>query len=658
MVSMLAIGFLGLAWASSPDEVAADALAKAEWRRLGVESLVESSALAEGDLRPELARALGQLKTAEALPALLALRDEPDRATELAIAEALGYTPDSAEILRAWLDATGTDGIWLSRPRSNDLRPVLLRSLGRQGDASDIPRLIAAVSEPWPMGAVAADALAKFSRRGIAGTDQAVHALIANLQRMDPRIVSASAHALRRVGLAQATPGELETVQKSVFRAPGSAPRAWLARAVWGHLGRASRARLFAEGMADPNVLVRIAILDAVTQGDVDAAQLEPFLNDPQPTVRSAATAALGRTGGSGAALILRHRADDPNPWVAAEAVRALLVAKEPVDLSWMLDPSRPTQVRAAVASQLRDAGPIFQGLADPEPMVRSSAAEALLEADLHLSEPEVMSLLASDDAVVRISAIEWLKRRESRPGVVPWSVARPLLLALQGENDPEALVSGMALLQTRVLRRTKDVDLNNPGWKALVERAAVHPDRSVRTGATSLASDLKLVLPRRDVVDAIDLPVLKQARQIRSARVTTNKGEFRMELHPEVAPLAVVNFAALAEANFYDGVVFHRVVPSFVVQTGDPRGDGSGGPGWTLPDELSARSYVEGAVGMARSGPDTGGSQWFITLSPQPHLDGDYTLFGNITDGMTVVHRLELGDRVEDIVIERVDTP
>ncbi|MBT3219449.1 MAG: peptidylprolyl isomerase [Proteobacteria bacterium] len=139
----------------------------------------------------------------------------------------------------------------------------------------------------------------------------------------------------------------------------------------------------------------------------------------------------------------------------------------------------------------------------------------------------------------------------------------------------------------------------------------------------------------------------------MRSARISTNRGEFHVDLLPETAPRAVSNFSGLAMANFYDGVVFHRVVPGFVVQTGCPRGDGFGGPGWTIPDEVSAVPYVEGAVGMARGDWDTGGSQWFVTTSPQPHLVGDYTLFGQVTYGMEVVLTLEQGDQVLDVIIE-----
>ena len=107
------------------------------------------------------------------------------------------------------------------------------------------------------------------------------------------------------------------------------------------------------------------------------------------------------------------------------------------------------------------------------------------------------------------------------------------------------------------------------------------------------------------------------------------------VELYPYDAPVTVHNFARLADAGFYDGLPFHRVIPDFVAQGGDPRGDGFGGPGHTIPDEINAMSYDVGTLGMALSGPDTGGSQWFITMSRQPHLDHRYTVFGKVVHGM-----------------------
>jgi cyclophilin family peptidyl-prolyl cis-trans isomerase len=148
----------------------------------------------------------------------------------------------------------------------------------------------------------------------------------------------------------------------------------------------------------------------------------------------------------------------------------------------------------------------------------------------------------------------------------------------------------------------------------------------------------------------------LQQVRQIvapalsghvATAIITTDRGTIRIALRGADAPLTVANFIELARRHYFDGLAFHRVVPNFVVQDGDPRGDGDGGPGYTIRDELNERPFLRGTVGMALSWKDTGGSQFFITHSPQPHLDARYTVFGRVVNGMDVVDRIQQGDTI-----------
>jgi cyclophilin family peptidyl-prolyl cis-trans isomerase/HEAT repeat protein len=136
------------------------------------------------------------------------------------------------------------------------------------------------------------------------------------------------------------------------------------------------------------------------------------------------------------------------------------------------------------------------------------------------------------------------------------------------------------------------------------------------------------------------------------TAVIHTKKGDIRIELFPDDAPMTVDNFVRLSRNGFYNGLAFVRVVPNFVIQGGDPRGDQNGGPGYQIRDEINVRRYVTGSVGMALSGKDTGGSQFFITHSPQPHLDGGYTIFGQVTEGMDVVNRIARGDKIEKVEI------
>lgn len=130
------------------------------------------------------------------------------------------------------------------------------------------------------------------------------------------------------------------------------------------------------------------------------------------------------------------------------------------------------------------------------------------------------------------------------------------------------------------------------------------------------------------------------------TAIIETEKGTFRIQLKPDLAIQTVNSFVFLAREGYYDGVTFHRVLPGFMAQGGDPTGTGSGGPGYTLPAEFSDTPYVRGTVGMARTAdPDSGGSQFFITFGEQPNLNGQYTVFGEITDGMDIVDSLSPRD-------------
>ncbi len=136
------------------------------------------------------------------------------------------------------------------------------------------------------------------------------------------------------------------------------------------------------------------------------------------------------------------------------------------------------------------------------------------------------------------------------------------------------------------------------------------------------------------------------------AAIIHTRKGDIRIELFASDAPMTVDNFIQLSKRGFYDGLTFMRVVPNFVIQGGDPRNDMEGGPGHQIRCEINLHPYTAGAVGMALSGKDTGGSQFFITHSPQPHLDGGYTVFGQVVAGMDVVNRIARGDRIERVEI------
>jgi len=134
---------------------------------------------------------------------------------------------------------------------------------------------------------------------------------------------------------------------------------------------------------------------------------------------------------------------------------------------------------------------------------------------------------------------------------------------------------------------------------------------------------------------------------------IETGNGEILIELYPDTAPNTVANFKALAANAYYDGLVFHRVIPGFMAQGGCPDGNGMGGPGYSVKAEFNARKHGRGTVAMARSQhPDSAGSQFYICFGPQPHLDGQYTIFGQVTEGMNVVDQIKQGDMMNKVSV------
>jgi cyclophilin family peptidyl-prolyl cis-trans isomerase/HEAT repeat protein len=249
--------------------------------------------------------------------------------------------------------------------------------------------------------------------------------------------------------------------------------------------------------------------------------------------------------------------------------------------------------------------------------------------------------------------------------------IIRATAAELLGEFPPSPEITDM--LETALFRALKD-DLNDAALSILdslakqksetansvIKRTALTTDdyllrqRAINllkeNGAGDYSSQTRLVRTKNTDSD-YQRALSRIGKRVRAV-VTTTKGSFTMELLPNEAPLTVDNFVQLARHGYFKGIVFHRVVPNFVIQAGDPRGDGNGGPGYTIRCEINEVPYDRAAVGMALSGKDTGGSQWFVTHAPQPHLDGGYTVFGKVVSGMDVVDSIVRGDVIQSIVI------
>jgi cyclophilin family peptidyl-prolyl cis-trans isomerase len=235
----------------------------------------------------------------------------------------------------------------------------------------------------------------------------------------------------------------------------------------------------------------------------------------------------------------------------------------------------------------------------------------------------------------------------------------------LKPEGGAAALVAAFDLGQrdaTYIARAAAMVALTKYGAapaKTVLETGLSDRDWAVRVRAAALMKEIEpssdadhriRPSPLRMPVDAYRTPRLIVPSVSTQVYLDTDRGTIHIELGMLDAPLTVENFVQLARGGFFNGSSLHRVVPNFVVQTGDPRGDGEGGPGYTIRDELNQLPYVRGTVGMALDWADTGGSQFFITHSPQPHLDAKYTVIGRVVEGMDVVDQVAQGDTLRRV--------
>jgi cyclophilin family peptidyl-prolyl cis-trans isomerase/HEAT repeat protein len=347
-------------------------------------------------------------------------------------------------------------------------------------------------------------------------------------------------------------------------------------------------------------------------------------------------------------------------PWMRAAAIRALArIDRDEFSLVLSgLDPDPEWSVRAALATALGDAGTeisigiLFSMLKDQDPRVLASVLEAMRKARGADAADTLKGQLEHPDFAVRAAAAEGLTELKAT------GLSAALLASYKrglGDHEIDARVALVGALA---------IQKDDAARVGLRRAAEADPSRVVRERAAAALKALGEVPPppTPELTDRAPLdyrqamapyePTPGVPLYTPRAFIQTKLG--RIEIHLDIveAPLTAESFMSLARRGFFDGLTFHRVVPGFVIQGGDPRGDGNGGPGYTLRCEIGERPYGRGAVGMALSGKDTGGSQFFITHVPTPHLDGGYTIFGRVANGMDVVDRIRPGDVIESIEI------
>ncbi len=364
--------------------------------------------------------------------------------------------------------------------------------------------------------------------------------------------------------------------------------------------------------------LAAMALRAAAARREIgsDAGLLE-IVGSDEPWLRAEAFSALARRAGDGLGEVAKEWFSSEEPWrrraVAAAAPmlgeawekRVAAADEAAVRLAW-LESLGPDAVAARVEVLRR----LVAG--DPDPIVRTVALNHLGDAGAGGSFDSLLELARS-----------WVSDE------MPDARAAALTAALAAaESEDERIL---------VMRRA--VDDRNPAVTILVINAA----RSAGLPARSAERELRHDQPWY-------LELVEWMREDHWLDVATDRGTFRIRLETTDAPITAREIFDLAEAGFYDGLTFHRVAPNFVVQGGDPRGDGWGGPGFIVPDEPAFRPFDSWRVGVATSGPNTGGSQFFVTLMPADHLVGHYTNLGDVTAGREVLPRLRVGDRIRGI--------
>jgi cyclophilin family peptidyl-prolyl cis-trans isomerase/HEAT repeat protein len=284
------------------------------------------------------------------------------------------------------------------------------------------------------------------------------------------------------------------------------------------------------------------------------------------------------------------------------------------------------------------------------------------LKPDDWMTGKSLWSVITSDtDFVIKTSMLEYAGRRKS-----PWlfDVALPLARFIKSDDTQIRALEYQDLYRSLLTATESYLDNSPESLKSASEQIKLNVREIFETlllakdfiVSKQAAENLKKYFqidalsrvrkpqPQYDA-KALAKKLATAKEQSKYVRIKLGSGELTIELDFDAAPLTCLNFLKLVKDGFYDNLVFHRVVPNFVAQGGDPRGDGWGGPGYSIRCEYSQNPYVRGAVGIATSGKDTGGSQFFITLSAQPHLDARYTVFGRVIEGMDIADSIRKGD-------------
>ena len=598
-------------------------------RQAGLDQLVTLAIDPQPGVRRVVAFALGQIHDPAGIDTLFSLANDRDPAVASEAVEALTKLASHVSLDRY-------------RELLSPSHPVSVRATGYRylfRFSGDVGPVAAAAALDDPDSSIRQAAAHTLSRRPIASARARLEALAGN--EADPETRAYAVRALGRIG----DPASLDTLLSAL-----GDPHQWV---------RTNAARaISAIAAKDPNALRRDG-------SDHDAARVIAATNDPDSGTSAVAISTLGDYAKFDAAAksrLLAIASHSTTPWyrqLAIGAIARVFGEDHPALLNPFLATGRrweKIELIQSTAEEPREGPEIRKRFTrDDDASVRAAVLAAIPDADVDAEIDLVRDGLADPDTIVRANAID----RFAKASKVDAKAKLDTLFDAESTSRKDSL-DDARLSAIQAIARIES-DRREIFLRSLLEDR----DPVVRRAAADLIENA-LKQPRPQCTPLpIDRPlsdyvaIAKWASHRHTATLHTSVTDIQLVLLTREAPMTAKNFADLAGKGYFDNTEFMRVVPNFVIQGGDPRNDMSGGPGYAIRDEINLEKYTRATVGMALSGPDTGGSQFFVTHSAQPHLDGGYTIFGRVYDGLT--HGLDVidrGDTIRTIAIDEVPWP
>lgn len=608
-------------------------------------------------IRARLALALGRIGSPDGISSLRQLAMDPQQDVRGQAYFALGQIDDTALPPEATLTPESILIERFEKEPAAPLKAVIVNALGKVGGGPSGLVLLAALQDPNPdvrgEGAIAI-AIQSYRKKVNHYGQEFIDRLVALLNDPEPEVRWKAAYAFMRSPPPEPTRGPVVAAIEKRLDDQDVTVRVIAARAL-GEVGGPQVLDALAQAMTQDDWRVRVNSLRSAgnIKSDGALAVIQLGLEDPHFLVKQQAVISLGTLGDPRGAALLETILSDPatEPSLMAEAVTSLgrLKGDAAIDaLMYHVRAEHPWVRMAAVTALGRLDAPgaheqlLGMAAREDDPRVMAVLADAIGSNPVEGSDEALLTLLARGDAAVVTVTAKLIGLQKIQRGL-------PYLIEAFARQSPvrdweprEAIVRALGELG---LRDDRARDVLRDATKDSDPRVAAAAAASYNT---LFHQDISQTITQSRPQTRSYFDTMRNQRAI----IETERGNIVLALYPEEAPLTVANFVRLARQGFYSGLTFHRVVPNFVVQTGCPRGDGWGGPGYTIRCEINPLRYKRGTVGMALSGRDTGGSQFFITHGPEPHLDGTYTVFGQVIEGMDIVDQIRRGETVRAIRI------